>query len=453
MKRFAARLPKLRTVLAGSATLSLLALGACNTDDILEVVDPDLLNPDGLSVTAGAQTLRYGVIKTFVDGFDGTVDSYAVVTGNMADELRASDTFDGRLLPNKREANDVLPELNNVYLNLHKARTGANFAIGVLQQVAPTPKFNIGELYMYRGYTEDFFGEMYCAGVPFSDTKGSEIIYGMPETTVQTFTRAVASFDTAIANADTSKRILYASQIGKGRALLNNGQYALAAAAVAGVPTTFKLTSDHCVGSGCSENGVWNAAVATSSRYSLGNNEGINGINFLPTVADPRVPWVASTRTGFSAPWINQPNTLKVTRGGANTLADGIEARLIEAEARMNAGTAQADRDATFALLNALRATGITGLAPIAGSAPTTKVAMEDLLFKERALWLYLTGHRLGDLRRLVRQYGRDAETVYPTGEQAAPVAGSRYSTDVNFPIPASEKNNPNFTGCLDRKA
>jgi len=27
----------------------------------------------------------------------------------------------------------------------------------------------------------------------------------------------------------------------------------------------------------------------------------------------------------------------------------------------------------------------------------------------------------------------------------------ANYGTDVNFPVPVTEKNNPNFTGCLDR--
>jgi hypothetical protein len=47
---------------------------------------------------------------------------------------------------------------------------------------------------------------------------------------------------------------------------------------------------------------------------------------------------------------------------------------------------------------------------------PGSADARVNLLFQERAFWMYLTGHRLGDLRRLVRQYGRGAETVFPTG-------------------------------------
>ncbi len=63
---------------------------------------------------------------------------------------------------------------------------------------------------------------------------------------------------------------------------------------------------------------------------------------------------------------------------------------------------------------------------------------------------LYSTGHRLGDLRRLIRQYGRGAETVFPTGVS---FKGPVYGTDVNLPIPQEVENNGNFTACLDRGA
>ncbi|HEU6453310.1 MAG TPA: hypothetical protein VFT57_17970, partial [Gemmatimonadaceae bacterium] len=73
-------------------------------------------------------------------------------------------------------------------------------------------------------------------------------------------------------------------------------------------------------------------------------------------------------------------------------------------------------------------------------------------LFHERAFWLFSTGHRLGDLRRLVRQYDRAPDTVFPNG---AFLEGGSYGSDMNFPVPESEKNNPNDTAgaCIDRNA
>lgn len=47
---------------------------------------------------------------------------------------------------------------------------------------------------------------------------------------------------------------------------------------------------------------------------------------------------------------------------------------------------------------------------------PGDAYGRENLTFCERAFWMFGTGHRLGDLRRLIRQYGRTAETIFPTG-------------------------------------
>jgi hypothetical protein len=60
---------------------------------------------------------------------------------------------------------------------------------------------------------------------------------------------------------------------------------------------------------------------------------------------------------------------------------------------------------------------------------------------------MYLTGHREGDLRRLVRQYGRPINTVYPVGTA---INGVAYGTSTVFPISEDEANNPNFHGCLN---
>ena len=88
---------------------------------------------------------------------------------------------------------------------------------------------------------------------------------------------------------------------------------------------------------------------------------------------------------------------------------------------------------------------------------PGTPAARIALLFRERAFWLFLTGHRQGDLRRLLRQYTQypqfqSQQQVYPTGLYTAPGLG-RYGTDVNAPIPLSESPNPDFHGCKDRNA
>ncbi len=439
-----------RSWIPASTLLGFGLLSACSTST-LDVTNPDVIGIGNVANPSGAVAQRNGAIQDFTQAFSGTQDGFVVSTGNMADEILATDTFFDRLLPNERNTTNNLPGLDSWYLNMHRARAGATRAIKVWAEIKPASKDTLGELYAIRGMVQDFFGEAYCSGVPFSEENGTSEVFGEPLTTAQIFMTAVASFDTAATNA-TSATNKNLAAVGKGRALLNLGQFAQAAAAVAAVPTNFQYKTYHSSASGRQYNGIWSATVVASSRYTVANNEGGNGYNYLQTPPDPRMPWVPSTRDGFDGTTQNLPTQQKYpTQSSPVVVADGIEARLIELEARLQGG-AQADRDAVFAGLNSLRATGgVAGLTPLA-TAPTTQAAAVDQFFRERAAWLWLTGHRLGDMRRLIRQYGRNANTVFPVGPVITR-AGSTYGNDVNYPVPFNETANPNFTACIDRNA
>ncbi len=74
---------------------------------------------------------------------------------------------------------------------------------------------------------------------------------------------------------------------------------------------------------------------------------------------------------------------------------------------------------------------------------------------RERAFWLFGTAHRLSDLRRLVRQYGRSQDAVFPTGPytNGNQAYYTTFGADVNFPILNAEIGNPAFHGCINRSA
>ena len=121
---------------------------------------------------------------------------------------------------------------------------------------------------------------------------------------------------------------------------------------------------------------------------------------------------------------------------------------MIKAEAALVAGDAN-----WLTILNTLRRTVPGGLPPLAD--PVDPKARLPLLFTERAEWLYLTGTRQGDLRRLLRnyhQYFPRQDLVYPSGLYTAPGAGV-YGPDFTAPIPQAEiNNNPLIQGCLSRE-
>ena len=56
----------------------------------------------------------------------------------------------------------------------------------------------------------------------------------------------------------------------------------------------------------------------------------------------------------------------------------------------------------------------------------------------------------MADLRRLVRQYGRTQDKVFPTGQYHD---GNQYGSDVNLELPVEELPNSNYKGCIDRNA
>jgi len=242
--------------------------------------------------------------------------------------------------------------------------------------------------------------------------------------------------------------------VGRGRALLNLNNPAGAATAVAAVPDAFVLYTEHSNNSGREQNSIFEFN-ASAKRWSVADNEGINGLDFISS-GDPRIVATLTPAGGFDGTSDLWTLDHYQSRSDKVAISTGVEARLIEAEAALASG----DAAGWLAILNQLRADWAT-LAPLlypdntpggtlaALADPGTATARVDLMFRERAFWLFSTGHRLGDMRRLIRQYGRGIESVFPTGAYFK--GGISYSADVNFPIPEDEENNPNFIQCLDR--
>jgi hypothetical protein len=132
---------------------------------------------------------------------------------------------------------------------------------------------------------------------------------------------------------------------------------------------------------------------------------------------------------------------------------NGVDARLIEAEAKLKAN----DLAGMLATLNALRTAQQTlgtfkpaVLPALPASAATNAAAAAATFFREKAFWTFGRGQRLGDLRRQLRQYTLPSTSVFPTGSY---FKGGTYGSDVNFPVPDAERANPLFNGCIDRNA
>jgi starch-binding outer membrane protein, SusD/RagB family len=465
---------RLRLVAAASLlSVAALALAGCQSPtETLEVEDPDIINPGDVQSPAGANAVRIGALARLNSATSGgtpTSSSFDqeglfMLGGLLTDEWNNGDSFIARQEIDQRVItlpNNFLTALNR---QLHRARLSAQQAIDLLEEWAPNaPAWQIAEMYFVQAYVENVMGEHYCNGLVFSTVVEGAEQYGTPITTAQAFELALGHADAGLAlitgNTADDQRVRNALLVTRGRILMNLNRAADAGTAVAAVPTTFRYNMLHSATT--TNNQVW-SFNNSARRYSVSAGEGTTtvGLDFA-NANDPRVPVCrggdATCRTIGVTQAIrddqSQPlfvQRLWTTADAPVTLVGGVEARLIEAEAALRASN--------FALfiqkLNQARTEGgVTGLAANL-TDPGTDQARVDLLFRERAFWLFGRGHRLGDLRRLIRQYGRTASAVFPTGDWHK---GGQYGGDVNLPIPDAERNNPNLpqsgSTCMDRNA
>lgn len=447
-----------------------LSLAACDIDKTLLVKDPDVANPASLNDVTVLPTLRASTLSDLQVAMGAGGESGVVVeSALLGDELTWAETFPTRGEMDQRNVNPINATLNVVYNSLQRARATATRTSAVYYKLQPS---NIGrsETQAIAAYTLIMLGEMYCNGVPLSDFDVNEgtFVLGTPQTGVQLFTQAIAKFDSALVGLDVAvagnASVVNLIRVGRGRALLNLNRPADAAAAVAAVPTNFKYTLFHSENTGRQNNGVF-LPTLNFPRHSVSGNEGGTGLRYRLDSTDVRVysprgrGLALSPSVGADGTTPMFVQTKYASRSAPLVFADGIEARLIEAENLARSGGAY------LPVLNALRAslpslivappgpsTLLVNAPAVAAlpalTAPATPADQISQVFQERAYWLFLTGHRLGDMRRLIKHIGRGAETVFPTGTY---FKGGAYGVDVNFPVPFTETNNPNFTQCLDR--
>ena len=432
-------------------------LTACSS--LLDLKSPDVINPGDIGNADGAIAAYNGGIGDFAfanDGDNGATEGQILVSGVMSDEYFDSETFPTRIEYDSRSINENNGTLTLVFFNLNKARVALEGSVKALQQYAPTPNSRVGEMLALAGMTYVYFAENYCSGVPFSERQpDGTILYGQPLATNVILARAINRFDSALAVTATQSssadsvarlRIRNLAAVGKGRALLDSGDFARAAAAVAAVPANFSYSTFHSLSSDRQKNGVYvfnNQSPNGTGRFSVADGEGTNGLNFR-SAGDPRVV-APQNRLGFDKASPLVVLTKYTSATSAVRVADGNEARLIAAEAQLQAG----DGPGMVASLNTLRADAANngGFTLPQLTDPGTAAGRVDLLFRERAFWQFATGHRLGDLRRLARApYSRAVNTIYPTGVYTH--TNTVYGNNTELPVPFAERNNPNYTGC-----
>src|SRR5437868_1039503 len=346
-------------------------LVACSSDNLLKVTDPDVARPEALQGAGALPAQRAGAIGNFGVALNGGASDVEQVhlSGLLSDELINTETFPTRIEIDQRAMTLPNTSLIGTFFDLTRARSFADLAIDNYRASAKTVADSAGfpEVLSLSGLSYVLFAENYCGAVPISrQNPDGSFTFGAAENTNTLLDSAVSKFNQALAVPQTT--VLTATykqlaQIGKGRALLDQGKYAEAAAAVAGVSTTFQYNYTHSETTGRQNNGTWSLTVSVARfgeadaeagvglPYQSDGNVKKTGGGFDPRVADSVANRAGQGNKGFDGTTIQWVQAKYPLRSSTVVIADGVEARLIEAEASLQAG----DPVTALATLNALR--------------------------------------------------------------------------------------------------
>lgn len=414
------------------AALALTLLGAC--DGLLDVNDPESIQGGQLEDPALQQLLVNGVIGEFQFAYG----YYALWSGVLADEAFTDHTNVSVREFSLHNFNDLNDITTGAYENIHRARQSADDAsarIKTMLGAGASSSLDMARVMAYGAYAYVLLAEGFC---------GSPVNLSAEHTPDELFAMAIARFDTAITVATAAKQgataanitiandLINMANVGAARASLKKGDLAKAKAYASLVPANYEKLVYYSSNS-VRENNQLNRPARTADPF-LGVAPAFLNLN------DPRVPALPTARLGLNSNplfppqrpfmytgWISTaPLTIDITTN--IKFATGLEAQYDIAEA--DGATA-----ATLAFVNARRAVG--NQAPVNLSGAELMAELRN----QRARDFYLTGQRLGDLRRYLKA-GTD---LFPKGKY--PVFADFYGDDKCFEVPLSEKaGNPNYS-------
>jgi hypothetical protein len=413
------------------AAFAVLALAVAGCKDVLSVNNPSAIQEGQLTDPALAQLIINGAIGEFQYAYG----QYAQWSGALSDEV----FFDHTTVDVRDFSEHNFGDLNSVnsgvYEYIQRARQSGDDAADRLKSMlgaAASSDLNVARALAYGGYSYVLLGEGFCV---------SPVNLSAPLPSDSLLRRAIKHFDEAIAvatagrqgtNTAAAQDLIYMSQVGAARAALKLGDAALARSYASLVPNTYeKLVyySSNTVRESNALNFPTHIAGASLGMYTK-----FLGLN------DPRVPQPASSQLGLTGGSIYTPLTPYMYTGWVGTgaaqrialnsnikLATGLEAQYVMAET-------DGPTPATLNFVNQRRAVGGEGAVALTG------VALMSELADQRARDFYLTGQRLGDLRR----YAKAGNDMFPTGKY--PVFNDTYGALKCFIVPLSEKaGNPNY--------
>lgn len=426
----------IRISILGMALVALLLAGC---DDILSVENPGAIEEEQLSDPSMESLIVNGVLGEF-----RYTHSYASQwTGTLADELMLDHTY----FPTRPMALRTVEEDNvyvgNIYSFWQRARASADDGIDRLEEILgedASQSLNVARVHAYGGYSYVLLGETFCeAPIDMSEAYPSEDLLAMSFDHFDSAIEVAEAARAAGASASDAETIINLANLGAARAALNLGQMDEAIAYASQVTEGFEAWIPHSDNSSRQYNPFFDPTTGENNRYlSVGQP--------FENLGDPRITHTherVSSLTGamlyvprqpysFSGwepgAWSEDSVLVEFDRSTDIRFASYLEARYIIAEA-------EGPTPQTLELVNERRQVGDQEPVSLSGDELMAE------LREQRARDFYLTGRRLGDLRRYKELYGVD---LFPTGVD--PLLDEPYGNVECLPIPLAERNaNPNL--------
>jgi hypothetical protein len=452
-----------RRVLAAAALLAAASLGAC--DSLLEVENPQVVEPEELNDPFYLTLLQNGVVGDFQRAYDDVV----LFGGVFTDELRNHASFAEEPLIDQRAVESNNGTVALVYTQLQRARAMSDSSITRFRTLRPdSAEFDLrlARILVYGGMTYVLMAESLCEAPvnlsrPYTPRELLDT-FALPRfidgIRVATAARAAAAAAVPVnaARVAGADSLLSLARVGAARASLNlwgmtgSDAYRQQAVQYASlVPAAFLYYSFYSDQADELNNLVW-ARLTNTISASVTNTpfEALRGLDPrlpIPTTLETAVGglrvYVPNSPTAYTSYSATQPGT-EFGRGSWIRMASGLEARYIRAEAE----GPTADNITFIESRRKLAGDTITTAAKPAPTVPTTAANYYANLRDQRRRDLYLDGHRLGDLRRYRTQYG-DIEDFneFQTGLYPGSTTTS-YAPQYCFPVNLAELiGNPSY--------
>ena len=444
----------MRAALALSALGAVGAVTACDTvDRVLDVENPATIDESALQDERLIEILSNSVVGAFQAAYD---DPF-IWRGSMFTDMQLTGiNWEGTARLNQRIVNFQEGDPDNMFLAISRARNLADSVAGrfrgtggdALLEAAESDE-RLAEVLNYAGYAYIMMADAMCeATIELSSTRFQP---------TELYQFAADRFNDAltVATAAADQDLIDWARVGLTRAHLNLGNASEVMTQAALVTTDYRKWANYHADANVN---VFFTRT-TGGNHSLGMHpEFLQGTfgDDVPAAqqTDPRIQHTTEFSLGHNqlTPLYKPYQPWAYSEFTPTSQADGGEPILPEQ-----------DTDITFAswleaMHNYYEAAGPTGTGPLgttedfvnARRAAGNQTAVSGLsgdelmaeLREQRGRDLFLSGHRLGDLRRWDRQGVGD---LFPTGDHPVSQWG-QYGDAKCFPIPVEElEGNPNL--------